>query len=89
MTEPILFFSPQAANSAIEPAASFARVLASNWYILGKEVATFERDFAAYCGVNHGICARPIDREPEDTPGNVLLVGALRHFRRRTPAIRV
>ena len=55
MTEPILFFSPQAATSAIEPAASFARVLASNWYILGKEVATFERDFAAYCGVNHGI----------------------------------
>lgn len=55
MTEPIPFFSPQAANAAIEPGASIARVLASNWYVLGKEVAAFEHDFAAYCGVDHSI----------------------------------
>ncbi len=29
------------------------RVLASGWYVLGHEVARFERDFAAYCGTNH------------------------------------
>jgi dTDP-4-amino-4,6-dideoxygalactose transaminase len=29
------------------------RVIESRWYILGAEVAAFERDFAAYCGVAH------------------------------------
>lgn len=38
------------------------RVLASGWYILGEEVAAFERDFAAWCGVEHGIgCANGTD----------------------------
>jgi dTDP-4-amino-4,6-dideoxygalactose transaminase len=31
------------------------RVMASGWYILGKEVAAFEEEFAAYCGVSHCI----------------------------------
>jgi dTDP-4-amino-4,6-dideoxygalactose transaminase len=35
--------------------AAVARVLASGWYILGREVAEFERDFAAVIGVPHGI----------------------------------
>jgi dTDP-4-amino-4,6-dideoxygalactose transaminase len=30
--------------------AAFARVMDSGWYILGKEVAAFEQEFAAYCG---------------------------------------
>jgi dTDP-4-amino-4,6-dideoxygalactose transaminase len=30
-----------------------ARVLDSGWYILGREVQDFERDFAAYLGVGH------------------------------------
>jgi dTDP-4-amino-4,6-dideoxygalactose transaminase len=30
-------------------------VLAGGWYILGEEVAAFEREFAAYIGVRHGI----------------------------------
>jgi len=35
-----------------------ARVLQSGWYILGKEVEGFEREFAAYCGVDHVVgCA--------------------------------
>jgi dTDP-4-amino-4,6-dideoxygalactose transaminase len=32
---------------------AFGRVLASGWYVLGAEVAAFEREFAAYCGVAH------------------------------------
>ena len=31
------------------------RVMDSGWYILGKEVAAFEEDFAAYSGVRHCI----------------------------------
>ena len=36
-----------------ELAAAVNRVLASGWYILGRECAAFESDFAAYCGVPH------------------------------------
>ena len=35
--------------------AAVARVLQSGWYILGKEVAAFEREFAEAFGVGHGI----------------------------------
>lgn len=35
--------------------AAVARVLASGWYILGKEVEGFEREFAAFTGARHGI----------------------------------
>jgi dTDP-4-amino-4,6-dideoxygalactose transaminase len=39
-------------DSAVE------RVLQSGWYILGREVEAFEREFAAYCGVKHAVgCA--------------------------------
>ena len=31
------------------------RVLQSGWYILGREVETFEQQFAAYCGTRHCI----------------------------------
>lgn len=34
---------------------AMARVLESGWYILGKEVASFEEEFAQYCGVKHCI----------------------------------
>ncbi|MBX0328814.1 DegT/DnrJ/EryC1/StrS family aminotransferase [Oscillochloris sp. ZM17-4] len=30
--------------------AAMARVIESGWYILGREVASFEEEFAAYCG---------------------------------------
>ncbi len=33
--------------------AASTRVLGSGWYVLGEEVARFERDFAEYCGVQH------------------------------------
>ena len=35
--------------------AATKRVLDSGWYLLGKEVEQFERDFSAYCGVKHCI----------------------------------
>jgi aminotransferase EvaB len=40
-------------RSSIEDAVG--RVLASGWYILGKEGLGFEQEFAAYCGVGHCI----------------------------------
>jgi dTDP-4-amino-4,6-dideoxygalactose transaminase len=35
--------------------AAMARVLSSGWYILGEEVAAFEREFASYIGSSHAI----------------------------------
>jgi len=35
--------------------AAFTRVLDSGWYILGREVAAFEEEFARYCGVRHAV----------------------------------
>jgi dTDP-4-amino-4,6-dideoxygalactose transaminase len=33
--------------------AAFTRVLDSGWYIMGKELEAFERDYAAFCGTQH------------------------------------
>ena len=33
--------------------AAFRRVMDSGWYVLGREVAAFEREFAAYCGARY------------------------------------
>ena len=42
--------------------ATVKRVLDSGWYLLGKEDEAFEREFAAYCGVQHCIgCANGLD----------------------------
>jgi len=35
--------------------AASVRVMESGWFILGEEVAAFENEFAAYCGVEHCI----------------------------------
>jgi dTDP-4-amino-4,6-dideoxygalactose transaminase len=34
---------------------AIARVLSSGWYLLGEEIAAFEREFATYCGAKHCI----------------------------------
>lgn len=34
---------------------AYHRVMDSGWYVLGEEVETFEREFAAYCGAHHCI----------------------------------
>jgi len=42
--------------------AATKRVLESGWYLLGDECASFEREFADYCGVRHAIgCANGLD----------------------------
>ena len=33
--------------------AAYRRVMDGGWFILGREVAAFEDEFAAYCGVGH------------------------------------
>lgn len=44
-------------NDSFEPelSAEVARVVRSGWYLLGKEVARFEDEFAAYCGSRYCI----------------------------------
>ena len=34
---------------------AFSRVLESGWYVLGGEVASFESEFAVFCGVNYSV----------------------------------
>ncbi|RJX34523.1 MAG: DegT/DnrJ/EryC1/StrS family aminotransferase [Desulfurivibrio sp.] len=57
VTEEIPFLDLQGAYQELadELDAAAKRVLRSGWYILGAEVAAFEQEFAAYCGVNHCI----------------------------------
>jgi dTDP-4-amino-4,6-dideoxygalactose transaminase len=43
----------QSAALRAELDAAVSRVIASGWYILGREVAAFEEEFAAYCGAAH------------------------------------
>jgi dTDP-4-amino-4,6-dideoxygalactose transaminase len=51
------FLDLKAINLTHEAAlkAAFERVLHSGWYIMGEELKTFERDFAAYCQTEHAI----------------------------------
>jgi dTDP-4-amino-4,6-dideoxygalactose transaminase len=43
------------ARYADELKAAAARVIDSGWYVLGDELAAFEREFAIYCGVRHAV----------------------------------
>ncbi|WAJ36084.1 DegT/DnrJ/EryC1/StrS family aminotransferase [Pseudomonas sp. GOM7] len=51
----IPFLDLQRLNQRFEPefVAALQRVLASGWFIQGEELAAFEEEFAAYCGVAH------------------------------------
>src|SRR3954466_8283933 len=55
MTEQIPFvdLARQHQPIAADLHAAFERVLGASSYILGEEVAAFEDEFAAYCGVRH------------------------------------
>ncbi|WP_266182592.1 DegT/DnrJ/EryC1/StrS family aminotransferase [Dyella humicola] len=55
MDVPFLNVRELNARYADELKAAAARVIDSGWYILGEEVAAFEREFAAYCGVRHAV----------------------------------
>ena len=69
-----------------ELSAAIHRVLASGWYILGRECAAFESEFAAWCGVAHCISVangtdapelalRALDIGPGDTVATVANAG--------------
>jgi len=57
MSSVVPFLDLKGINAAhnIELRAAFDRVLDSGWYIMGEELANFEREFADYCGVQHCI----------------------------------
>jgi dTDP-4-amino-4,6-dideoxygalactose transaminase len=53
--DPVLFFSTKKANQSLDLKKITGRVLDSNWYVLGEEVAGFESEFSKYIGVDHCI----------------------------------
>ena len=52
---PLVDLRRQYASIRSEVDEATARVFASGQFVLGPEVAAFEREFAAYCGAAHGI----------------------------------
>lgn len=55
MSTPFLNVAEINARYADELKAAAARVIDSGWYVLGEELAAFESEFAAYCGVRHAV----------------------------------
>ena len=55
MEVPFLDLRDAHARYAGELKAAAARVIDSGRYVLGEELAAFEREFAAYCGVRHAV----------------------------------
>jgi dTDP-4-amino-4,6-dideoxygalactose transaminase len=53
MKVPFLDFSGPYEELKAELDEAYSRFMRSAWYILGREVEEFEREFAAYCGVKH------------------------------------
>lgn len=53
MTIPFLDLKAPYLELKTELDAAYQRVMNSGWYILGDEVSSFEREFAAYCGARH------------------------------------
>ncbi len=52
---PVMSLAAQHAAMGDEIGDAVRRVLASGWFVLGAEVAAFEREFAAYCGTDHAV----------------------------------
>lgn len=46
-------FSALDVTATVDLRSAVQRVVDSHWYVLGKEVAGFEREFADYCGGAH------------------------------------
>jgi len=55
MDVPFLELGEINARHAQELKAAAARVIDSGWYVLGDEVAAFEREYAAYCGARRAV----------------------------------
>lgn len=51
----VVFLDLLKLNNSFQPDLTIAvnRSIDTGWYILGEEVSTFEKDFAAYCGVSN------------------------------------
>ena len=51
----VKFLDIQRITASFEPqlSAEVQRVVSSGWYLLGQEVAGFEKNFAAYCDSAH------------------------------------
>jgi dTDP-4-amino-4,6-dideoxygalactose transaminase len=52
---PFLELRPAYEELRVDLDTAYQRVMDSGWYILGKELETFETEFATYCGVKHCI----------------------------------
>ncbi len=52
---PLVDLQAQCASITDEIDTAVLRVVANGQFALGPEVAAFEEEFAAYCGVDHGI----------------------------------
>ncbi len=55
MSVPLLDFSGPYDELKTELDDAYARFMRSGWYILGKEVDSFEEEYAGYCGAKHCI----------------------------------
>src|SRR5260370_6588655 len=55
MNIPFLELAPSYLELKAEIDATVCRVLTKGWYVLGEEVASFEREFAQYLGAKHCI----------------------------------
>jgi dTDP-4-amino-4,6-dideoxygalactose transaminase len=55
MDVPFLSLHDVNARHVDELKAAAARVIDSGWYVMGEELAAFEAEFAAYCGVRHAV----------------------------------
>ncbi len=55
MKVPFLDLKAATAELHSEIDQAIARVVDSGWYILGPEVAAFEKEFAEYCGADHAV----------------------------------
>jgi dTDP-4-amino-4,6-dideoxygalactose transaminase len=53
ITIPVNDLAREAAQTRSAVRAAAMRVLDSGWFVLGREVERFEREFAAYCGSRH------------------------------------
>src|SRR3954454_3678921 len=55
MSVPFLDLNQQYLGLRDEVLSAADRVFCSTQFVLGKEVAAFEEEFASYCGVRHGV----------------------------------
>ncbi|MFL0251663.1 DegT/DnrJ/EryC1/StrS family aminotransferase [Clostridium neuense] len=62
MNIPFVNFSPMHDEISKEIEDKFKTIYKNNWFILGKEVESFEDEFSDYCGVKHCIgCGNGLD----------------------------